>query len=191
MPITRVCILHGYGGSGVLHWQTWLAKKCQKLGLATIYPKLPSKDAPKLQAWLAALSEEMPKIDESTALVGHSLGCQTMLHLLARKDIKSVGLVILVAPLSISKIKESDLSFLAPFWNGIDAAALSRKAKRVVIFASDNDKWSNIEDARKLAKETHADLRIIASGGHLNASSGQHTFREVLGLISPKATEIE
>ncbi len=189
--ITRVCILHGYGGSGVLHWQTWLAKKCLKLGLSVSYPKLPNKDAPKLGEWLVALKEEMPKIDENTALVGHSLGCPAILHLLARHDIKSVGLVILVAPPSIMKIRASELSFLAPFWDSLNSAALERKAKRIVIFASDNDKWGDVEDSRKLAKAVHADLRVIASGGHINASSGHHTFREVLGLISPKATEIE
>jgi len=180
---SQVGIIYGWCGSSAIHWQTWLARKTRKSGIKTVYPKLPGKDRPDLNAWLKALEKGIANVDGRTALVGHSLGCCAILHMLKRKNILRVGLVVLVAPPSEERIAKSNAPFLAPFASGIDFMNARRKADRAEIFISDNDAWSSVKDAKKLAKNLRAKLHIIHKGGHLNVSAGFNTFPEVLALI--------
>jgi predicted alpha/beta hydrolase family esterase len=55
------------------------------------------------------------------------------------------------------------------------------------MFASDDDRYVNIEAAHRLAKVLGAGFHIVQGGGHLSVSAGYHTFPEVLDLIAPNA----
>ena len=181
----RVGIIHGYAGSGARHWQTWLARNCRLLGAETHYPKLPGRFAqPTLPAWLEAIERTMPVMDESTALIGHSLGCPTILQLLREEQIKQVGLIVLVAPSTLSRVAASELGFLRDFYENLNGRTAC-KAKKAAVFTSDNDRWVDPYAALALALELHADFHLIKDGGHLNVASGHHTFPEVLDLIVP------
>ncbi len=184
MAYTRVAIVHGWSGSSAIHWQTWLARKCRKLGLKTIYPKLPNKYRPELSDWLSVLKRQLPVVDEKTVLVGHSLGCATILQLLRRPGIRKVGLVVLAAPTTAKKIAKSALPFLGGFFKGIDLPLARKKAGKIVIFTSDDDTWIDVREAKALAKELSADLHVIHKGKHLSVSGGFHTFPQVLELIA-------
>jgi len=183
---SRVGIVYGWRGSSAIHWQTWLARKCRALGIETVYPKLPNKQRPKLGEWTAALNKALPRVDEETALVGHSLGCNAILHFLKRKSVKRVGLVVLVAPASVEKILASEAPFLVPFFQNVDFAAARKKAVRIEIFASDDDAWGGAAEARKLAARLGAKLHVVRGGGHLNVSAGFHSFPEVFELLVSK-----
>lgn len=179
---SRIGIIHGLGGNAPMHWQTWLAKECRKAGIETHYPVLPNNEHPALEEWMAALEKEMPVIDEKTALVGHSLGCPTILQLLKRNDIASVGLVVLVAPPTLPIIRKSDYPFLAPFLESVDYS-VAKKAKRIELFVSDDDIWSEQDGIREFAGKLNANLHIVSGGGHLNVASGHRKFPEILNLI--------
>jgi predicted alpha/beta hydrolase family esterase len=183
----RVGIIYGWGGSSAVHWQSWLARKCRTLGFETIYPKLSEKEKPVLRVWLRELKRALPAVDEETALVGHSAGCGAILHLLERKDVRRVGLVVLVAPLSLEKILASEAPFIAPFFEDIDFETVKKKAVRIEIFASDDDAWGGAAEARKLCRKLKkARLHVVRGGGHLNVSAGFHAFPEVLALLASR-----
>jgi len=181
--ITRVLILHGYLGSGRRHWQTWLAKECEKAGFETHYPKLPDPRHPDLAAWLDAVKREMPKIDAHTSLVGHSLGCALIHHVLKRSDIRNVGHVALVGPATPQKVAASDLSFLTPFYEDLDLPVTKKKAKRIDVFASDDDIWMSLDESARLARDLGATLHTFVDGGHLSINAGYTTFPEVLETL--------
>lgn len=187
MPaMTRALIIHGYASSGPKHWQTWLARECKKAGLETHYPDLPDPYHPDLAAWMQALKAEMPKIDAQAALVGHSLGCAVIHHLLKRKDVRHVGRVILVAPATSEKVAESKLAFLSPFYQDMDLATTKSKAKKIDVFASDDDHWMSMDESTRLARDLDATLHTFVDGGHLSINAGFHTFPEVLDVILGK-----
>lgn len=189
LAYSRVGIIHGYQGSGATHWQSWLARKCKALGAETHFPKLPDRfGQPKLSAWLEAIERTMPVIDEATALVGHSLGYPTILQLLKNDRIEAVGLVVLVSPSSRSRVEESNLSFLAHFYDGLNTAT-GAKARRIEVYASDNDPWVDPLAARDLATDLEACFHLIHGGGHLNTAAGYHTFPEILALLGGLQTD--
>ena len=74
-------ILHGLGGSGPGHWQTWLAARLRADNERVAYPDLPDADLPSLAAWRAALDGELAALPAGeTIVVCHSLGCLLWLH---------------------------------------------------------------------------------------------------------------
>ncbi|MBI2445330.1 serine hydrolase family protein [Candidatus Micrarchaeota archaeon] len=184
MPsITRVLIIHGYASSGPKHWQTWLARECEKAGLETHYPDLPDPYRPDLAIWLQALKKDMPKIDAQTALVGHSLGCAIIHHILQRKDVRRAGHVILVAPATPAKVAASKLAFLNPFYEDMELETTKKKAKKIDVFASDDDVWMSMNESAALARQLDATLHTFVDGGHLSLNAGYHTFPEVLDVL--------
>jgi predicted alpha/beta hydrolase family esterase len=97
-------ILHGYAGSGPEHWQSWLADRLRRAGQTVAYPDLPSPDAPTLEAWRAALEEEMRGLPGEPVVVCHSLACILWLHhcAAALREGGRAERVLLVAPPSAS-----------------------------------------------------------------------------------------
>lgn len=178
----RVGIVHGFRGSSAIHWQTWLARKCSKvLKLETAYPKLPKKHNPRLPAWLEALGRTMPIIDEASALVGHSLGCTTILQML--RKIEKVGLVILVAPPSLSRVEASEAAHLTHFYDGLDAKGLRGKILRAHVYSSENDPWVDARAAEMLANDLKAKFHLLPGAGHINVDAGYHTFPGIIEHI--------
>ncbi|MBI5226462.1 serine hydrolase family protein [Candidatus Micrarchaeota archaeon] len=188
-PYTRIGIVYGHGGFYENHWQTWLARECEKAGLETHYPDLPEPKKPILAEWIDALKKDMPVVDDKTALVGHSLGCAAILHWLKSPTIKTVGSVILVGPAAEGNVAQSKLSFLTPFHQNLDLQVVRKKAKQIELFASDEDIWMSLDDSKKLAQELGARLHVFHNAGHLSINHGYTSFPEVLELIVGKTNE--
>ncbi len=75
----RFLVLHGLGGSGPDHWQTWLAERLRAAGEDVRYPRFPGADRPALDAWLATLDDERAP-GGGEVVLAHSLGCLLWLH---------------------------------------------------------------------------------------------------------------
>jgi predicted alpha/beta hydrolase family esterase len=87
-------ILHGWGGSGPQHWQTWLAETLRADGHEVRYPDLPNPDEPGLEAWLVALRDVLRPDD---TVICHSLACLLWLHHRSRNG-PLAPRILLVAP---------------------------------------------------------------------------------------------
>lgn len=92
-------ILHGWQGSGPLHWQTWLADTLAVDGEEVRYPQLPDPDAPRLERWLSHLRFVLEEMPGARTVVCHSLGCVLWLrHAAGARPEHRVARVLLVAP---------------------------------------------------------------------------------------------
>jgi predicted alpha/beta hydrolase family esterase len=184
--IEKVVILHGYAGNTDDHWQTWLSKECIAKGLNVQYPNLPESMNPSLEKWIQALKDEHILFDSKTAVVCHSLGCALALQYLKEINIKKLGLLILAAPTTRTKLNGIGLSFLEHFYDGIDIENISPKILKTELYYSSNDPYVDENDAKVLGFHLRASLHLINMGGHLNVASGHTTFPEVLNnIISP------
>ena len=194
LKIRNVGIVHGYAGSGATHWQNWLERKCRALELETHFPKLPDRfSVPRLPAWLEAIERTMPKINEATALVAHSLGCPTVLQLLKSERIERVGLVVLVAPSSSIRVQQSNLpddlkASVLGFYDKFDPTCALNKARRIEVYCSDNDVWVDSHITFQLALSMQANFHLIHGAGHFSPSNGHHTFPEIFNLIQRSCT---
>lgn len=162
-------IVHGLGGSGPDHWQTWLARRLRDGGREVSYPDLPNPDAPELETWRDELGREMSTREPSTlAVVCHSLGAVTWLHLAARTDRRLAERVLLVAPPSAGAgIAEISGFVPAP----LDPTAVARAAGSTrLVCAPTGDPYC--PEGPDLYESLGVPIDVIEGGGHLNTDAG-------------------
>src|SRR3989344_3930633 len=78
----RVFIIHGWGGFPEEGWFPWLKKELEARGFAVQVPAMPDTNEPKIETWVPHLAKLVGEPDEQTFLIGHSIGCQTVLRYL-------------------------------------------------------------------------------------------------------------
>jgi predicted alpha/beta hydrolase family esterase len=159
-------IIHGWQGSSIEHWQTWLARRLQKRGEHVLYPSLPEPDEPRLDRWLAALDHALGEADDETHVLCHSLGCVLWFHHAAREPApKPVARALLVAPPGALTDPEVATFFPVPF----DAAAVEAAAGETLLVCSEGDPY-----CPKRGDRTYPGLRtkLVDGGAHLNADAG-------------------
>jgi len=81
--VHRVVVVHGYDAAPDSHWFPWLRRRLAAEGVRTVLVDLPEPSYPETGAWLDAVGRAVGEVDEHTHLVGHSLGCITLLRHLA------------------------------------------------------------------------------------------------------------
>ncbi len=169
----RVIIVHGYTGHPGKNWFPWLKAKLEELGHEVLVPAMPSPDKPLLSEWLPHLHEAVSAPDKDTYLVGHSLGCPTILRYIESLDVdEKIGGALLVAGFAepLPHLPQLD-SFTSDEWN--DQAVVSH-ANNITILNSRDDKAVPFFNAEHVRDRFKAKLVAIDSAGHINEKSG-HT----------------
>lgn len=145
---------------------------------------MPNPKYPVMSEWIDTLNDAIGSADEMVYMVGHSLGCITILRYLeALADHKKIGGAILVAgfPESI-KINELGTFFETP----LDYKKVKESAKAFVAMYSDNDPYVPMKNSELLEEKLGAELMLMKGAGHMNASDG---YRE-LPIVLEKLKEL-
>lgn len=164
----RAYIVHGFDASPKKHWFEWLAGKLQEKGASVEILAMPNPQNPSLEEWINALQSNV-KLGDDTYLIGHSLGCITILQYLQRIEAKIGGFILVSGfyePLSI--LPQLD-SFTNPHLNFSKLISIS--PNRVVIAAKD-DEIVPIHLSENLATKLEAKFIQTPNGGHFMESDG-------------------
>ena len=179
----KAFLFHCWGGDGRSCWSGYLQDELRKEKTEVISPDFPDTNEPKLKKWLASVRENVSRFEpgDGWMLVGHSLGCPTILRLLESfGPDERVDAVILVAAfandLGIPQIKD----FVD---KGFDWKRIRSKAKRFMIINSDNDPYIPLAEGERLAKLLGAELMIEHGAGHINEGSGFTKYERLLRVI--------
>jgi predicted alpha/beta hydrolase family esterase len=163
-------LIHGAGGSGPEHWQSWLAERLRERGEEVVFPQLPDADNPRLDGWLEALRAELARLPlERTTVICHSLGCLLWLHYTAARPPEQVARALLVAP------PQPDVD--APESPGFRPTPLDRKgateaARETLMVCALDDPWCPPETSRRIGETIQAPISWLEHGGHVNVESG-------------------
>lgn len=163
----RAVIVHCWGGEPDYAWYPWVAKHLKDKGFEVDIPALPDPEEPKLDDWLACLKEAIGKPDEDLVLIGHSLGCATVLRYLESLPKNSkVGKVILVAAFTDQiGYREFDSFFETPF----DFEKIKTKSvEGFYVFQSNDDPYVAEQYGIRLEEELEAELYIKNAAGHMS-----------------------
>ena len=159
----RVLILHGLGGSDYPHWQANLASDLIKQNTPVSFPTLPNKDNPDLQQWKDFLKKECEHF-KPTIVVCHSLANLLWFHICDELDIE-LDKLMLVAPVRNEQLEDAKSFFPYPI-------AKDLKAKEIIMAASTNDPYMNVEEAIRLQSKLKIGMKLLQEAGHINAASG-------------------
>ncbi len=176
----RVFIIHGWGGTTQSNWIPWLSSQLANKGFQVYVLEMPDTDNPKMDQWVSTLAKEVGKPDTNTYLVGHSMGCQTILRYLeSLKSGKNVGGVLLVA--GFLTIKDEMMvgeggDVLRPWVEKkIDLDKVKAHCAKITAIQSTNDPYIPIEDAKVFEKQLGARVQIIPNAGHFTIARGGYS----------------
>jgi predicted alpha/beta hydrolase family esterase len=185
----RVAIVHRWGGSPGADWYPWLRDELRALEPPPFdeiaIPAMPDPDRPDPKTWVPALAEwlghDRAELAE-TILVGHSVGCQTIVRTLALlSQGQEVEGVLLVAPWFW--LDEDERDETSALWEetGFDEGAARRAAGRVVALLSDDDPFTSDweANARACEKRLGAETVVEPGRGHFSETR-EPRVREVL-----------
>jgi len=172
MSNPRVVVIHGFTASPSAHWFPWLKQTLGAEGVEVDVVELPSPSEPVPAEWIAAARGAIGTPDESTVVVGHSIGCFTVVRALDETpgDWRLGGLVLVGgfgAPL------EGGNPLLVPFFDAQpDLGALARRTAHRTMIYSDSDEVIPAAASLELAAALDAETVEVPGAGHFTAAAG-------------------
>ena len=187
MTPRTVFIFHGTAGHPGENWFPWLRQQLEGEGHRVIVPQFPTPEGQSLTAWRSVLREHEHLIDDTTIIVGHSLGGIFLLRVLETLSSPIAGAVFVGTPIGIQPMKfyASDSAFSGFTF---DWDAIRRNAQVHVIFQSDDDPYVPLENGEQLAQHLGVPLMFIPNAGHFNTAAGYTTFPALLTALRPLFT---
>ncbi len=183
----RAFIIHGWGESPESEWFPWLKKELETKGIEAAVFEMPDTENPVIEKWVGYLEKNIQNPDEEIILIGHSIGCQTILRYLEKlSENAKVGKVILVAPwLTLFNLEEEELPIAEP-WEKTpidEKKVLNHIKEKMVCIFSDNDPVVSPENRKIFQERFNAEITVIPGGGHFAEDDGATELPIVLEKI--------
>lgn len=161
-----VYIVHGYDASPKSHWFAWLKGEIEKSGARAEILTMPTPANPRLDEWLKTLRESV-KFEGEVYLVGHSLGCPTILNFLQSSAMGgTVEGVVLVSGLA-KPLSDPQFKILDEFMDrDFDFERIKAAAKQRAVVAAKDDYIVPFSFSRELAGQIGAKFYEVEKGGH-------------------------
>jgi len=194
--MTRVFIIHGWCGYPEEGWQAWLRNELQGSGFDVQNPAMPNTERPTIDEWVPFLRQVVGNTDEDTYLVGHSVGCQTILRFIESlpKGAK-VGGAVLVAPwinLLGGAYEDDEDKKIAKAWleTPLDWRKIKTHTQKFTCIFSDNDPAVPLDDSKIFENELGAKIIVESGKSHFSGDDGVNELPlardELLELIKKK-----
>lgn len=189
----RVVIVHCWDGNPKYCWYPTTKKGLEDKGFEVNVPEMPDTHFPKLSLWLPKLKETIGRPDKDLYLVGHSLGCITILRYLEQlKDNEKIGGVVFVAGFTddlrnVDPVEDELKNFFETpiLWNKIKP-----KANKFVVIHSDNDPYVSIKYGDIFKDKLGAGLVIKHNMGHFSGPLDDPTSITSLPDVSEQILKI-
>ncbi|MBI2044654.1 serine hydrolase family protein [Candidatus Pacearchaeota archaeon] len=185
----KVYIVHRWDSSPESDWYPWLKKELIKRKFEADILRMPDPGFPKIDVWVNYLNENVKNIDKDTILIGHSVGCQTILRFMEKLpfDVK-VGKVVLVAPwLELRGIEEEgpEVVKIAKPWlkKKINWNKINEHCEKFVCIFSTNDPYVPLSNVEKLYNKLGNKTIILKNKGHFTKEEGVKELPEILEWI--------
>ena len=173
----KVYIVHCWDGYPEYCWYPYVKRELQSKGFDVEVPAFPETDAPNLLKWLPVLKDLVGVPNEEVYLIGHSVGCITILRYLeSLSSNQKVGGVILVAGYT------DDLGFKELenfFTTEIPFEKIKEKANHFILIHSDDDPFVALKYGDILKEKLGAELII------------KHNFKHFFGAVDGEYSCIE
>lgn len=193
MPMAkRAFIIHGWGGFPEKGWFPWLKRSLEENGFSVTVPSMPNAAHPLKEEWMPVLRELIGQPDVDTYLIGHSLGCQAILHYLQSLPTDAIiGGVVLVAPVSGEESITNRINEVEEGWEVLgpwikmpmDWNAIRVHARSITGIFSDNDRWIRPEMASVFQEKLGAKTMMLHEKFHFSESDGFSDLPEALNAV--------
>lgn len=160
-----------------------MKKELEGKGFQVEVPAFPETDLPKMNQWVPKLQEVVGEPDEELFLVGHSLGCATIMRYLENlKEDEKVGGVFFVAGFNENVGFDEIGNF---FETPIDLEKIKTKSKNgFVAIHSDDDPYVDLKYADIFREKLNAEIIIKHNAKHFSgAIEGEDSCLELPDVV--------
>lgn len=170
-------IFHGTEGYPEENWFPWMKDELEVKGFQVFVPQFPSPPVvpAKIDEWFAVFNDYRQHVDESTILIGHSLGGVFTLRILEQLDTPVRAACFVGTPVGVKPITfyDRDVAFSG---FDFDWDTIKHNAKDFVVFQSDDDPYVSLGNGQELASRLGVELSFVPNAGHFNAKAGYLTL---------------
>lgn len=165
----RVIIVHCWDGYPEYCWYPWAKQQLEKDGVAVSVPAFPDTAHPNRERWCKTLSETVGTADEHTFLVGHSVGCVTIMRYLESlpQNVRIGGAVFVAGftdDLGFAELKNF-------FTEAINFEKIKAHCRHFVAIHSTDDPYVPLRHSQVFEKKLGATIIIKANAGHFSGSN--------------------
>lgn len=157
-------MVHCWEGYPNYCWYPQTKKELEGKGFKVEVPQMPEANLPHLSKWLGKLREVIGEPDKELCLVGHSLGCITIMRYLENINRKVGGVVLVAGFTDDLGYKELENFFQTP----ISFAKIKNNAGDFVAINSDNDPYVSLNYGKEFQEKLGAKLIIQHNMGHFS-----------------------
>lgn len=180
----KVIFIPGNGGGGPNdNWFPYLKEKFESLGIQVIASEFPDNIIARESSWIPFLKNVL-KADEQSILIGHSSGAIAAMRY-AEKN-KILGSVLVASyHTDLGMANEVESEYFNRPW---DWEAIKRNQQWIVQFASLNDPWIPIQEARFVHEQLKSEYHESFHDGHFGGNVEKLDFPELLESVKAKLT---
>ena len=182
----RAIIIHGWDGHPEEGWFPWLKLELEARGYEVTVPTMPETNHPKIEAWVSFLTEMVGTPDENTILIGHSIGCQTIVRYLETLSANvKIDRAIFVAGWFTLTLESEAEEIIAKPWleTPIDFVKVKSHTNNFFALFSGNDPVVPAENQQLFAEKLGAKIKVESNKGHFSGGDGVTTLPTVLSFL--------
>jgi len=160
------------------NWFPWLGQQLIERGVEVSIPPLPKPYYPVYKDWKGVFDSN--KVDQETALIGHSAGAEFILRWLSENQIAEVEQVVIIAPYRDYENKYGDFSQYK-----LDKDIVKRTDRLTIMYSLDDDE-PILRRTRELITAFPSAEHIELNGfGHFRIGHNMQTdeFPELLNIL--------
>ncbi|MFA5048024.1 MAG: alpha/beta hydrolase [Patescibacteria group bacterium] len=183
----KVYIIHGWESYPDDCWFPWIKKELESKGIEVEVPAMPNPEMPLIDSWVPYLSSIVPKPNEDIFLIGHSIGCQTILRYLANlSETQKVGGAVFVAGwFTLTGLETPEEEELAKPWldEPIDFEKVRSSLDKSIAIFSNDDPFVPLSNKDIFEQELNSQAIVLSDKGHFSRSEGVYELPEALEAI--------
>lgn len=186
----RAFIIHGWDGTPEHGWYLWLKSELETNGFEAYCPQMPDTATPKIETWVPFISQLIGQPDENTYLIGHSIGCQTIIHYLnTLPENAKFGGVLFIAGYVENNIDLSEDTIedqnLYQTWaqTPINFEKVKSHLNKSVAIFSDNDYYVLLDNAKIFEERFGSKTIVLHNMGHFTEDDGIKELPEALSAV--------
>lgn len=183
----HVVIVHGYKGKPEANWKSWLKAELENEGFVVDVPQMPESEHPIASAWATMLEKTLGEPTEESYLIGHSLGCITILRYLETlQQGQKIGGCILVAGFG-RKFKEYNGGHESFFDHELDWPKIREHCDNFIALHSTDDRSVEFSQLGFFKQSLAAKAIGVQGMGHFGSADGVYELPivrdELLALV--------
>lgn len=188
----KAFIIHCWGGHPNGKMYQWIGKKLEEKDYVVEIPEMPDPDKPSITLWVDKLEKVLKGADaEETILIGHSVGCQTIMRYLENLPEKiKFKKLIFIAPwlhLNMNVIRSEGreaVDIVRPWLEiPIDFTKVKEHFERLICFFSDNDKYMTLAGISEFELLLDAEVVLLGHRGHFDKESNVVDLPEIVEYL--------